>query len=171
MSLCLKWEEAEGSRRGKVWGKEFMLRDATPSFALLGWEKQWRGISRERGGGGGGRWRETERADGIRHTGWLIQNLSACCLRGNTWEERKLCKDRREEKEEETKRSQLWKKRNCEACEEAKKNRSKSAWESLQVWWILIGQCLPRHANEKVNVLWVNGKSMWRGGTPTLEDD
>lgn len=43
------------------------------------------------------------------------------------------------------------------------KTRSKSVWESLWVWWILIGQCLQRHANEKVRVLWVNGESVCEG--------
>lgn len=75
VSLCkCHFVSSEGGgrkQRGKVRGKEFMLRDATPSFALLGSNG---GASTVRG-----RVEETEGADGIRLTGWLIQN-SVCLL-------------------------------------------------------------------------------------------
>lgn len=70
-------------QRGKVRGEEFMLRDATPYFALLGWEEMEDYLHRDR---------NRRRQRGLMVSDVLGDSskicLSACGLRGNTHEER-----------------------------------------------------------------------------------
>lgn len=160
VSLCkchfVSSEGRERKQRGKVKGEEFTLRDATPSFALSGWEEWRRRIG-------------TEKPERKRQRGLMVSDIlgdsSKICLHAEEVILRKrdsYARQTRSERGREKKISAVGEKSNCETVRR-QKNRSKSAWESLRVWWILIGQCLQRHANEKVGVLWVNAKSLCDG--------
>lgn len=76
VSLCkchfVSSEGGERRQRGKVRGEEFMLRDATPSFALSGWEKRRRSIGTEGG-------RESDRG-GWWYQTYLVTHPKSVCL-------------------------------------------------------------------------------------------